>query len=51
MSRISAFVGLEGGIQLARRAMQSCFQTIKELDAAMTEMAVVTDLEVGDYWN
>ena len=51
MSRISAFVGLEGGIQLARRAMQSCFQTIKDLDAAMTEMAVVTELDVGDYWN
>jgi TP901 family phage tail tape measure protein len=24
--------------------------TIKELDAAMTEMSVVTDLTVGDYW-
>jgi TP901 family phage tail tape measure protein len=26
-------------------------QTITELDATMTEMAVVTDLSVGDYWN
>ena len=50
MSRISAFVGLQGGIQLARRAMQNALSTIKELDEAMTEMAVVTDLNVGDYW-
>jgi TP901 family phage tail tape measure protein len=26
-------------------------QTISELDATMTEMSVVTDLTVGDYWN
>jgi TP901 family phage tail tape measure protein len=26
-------------------------QTISELDATMTEMAVVTDLTVGDYWD
>jgi hypothetical protein len=30
--------------------MRNAFNTIKELDAAMTEMAVVTDLDVGDYW-
>ena len=50
-SRIAQFVGLQGGIQLARRAMRSAINTIKELDAAMTEMAVVTDFEVGDYWD
>ena len=49
-SRIAQFVGLQGGIQLARRAMRDAINTIKELDAAMTEMAVVTDFEVGDYW-
>jgi hypothetical protein len=26
-------------------------QTIKELDATMTDMAVVTDLGVSDYWS
>jgi hypothetical protein len=31
--------------------MQRAMETIKELDKAMTEMAVVTDLEIGDYWN
>ena len=50
-SRIQQFVGLQGGIQVARRAMRNAFTTIKELDQAMTEMAVVTDLEVGDYWD
>ena len=25
--------------------------TIKELDAVMTQMSVVTDLTVGDYWD
>lgn len=49
--RLKQFVGLEGGIQIARRAMQRAMETIKELDKAMTEMAVVTDLEIGDYWN
>ena len=50
-SRIAQFVGLQGGIQLARRAMRDAINTIKELDAAMTEMAVVTEFEVGDYWD
>jgi hypothetical protein len=31
--------------------MRNAMNTIKELDAAMTEMAVVTDLGVGDYWD
>jgi hypothetical protein len=35
---------------LARRAFQNAFSTIKELDKAMTEMAVVTELDVSDYW-
>ena len=48
--RISYFLGLEGVMQVARRAMQNAYQTIKDLDAAMTEMATVTDLGVGDYW-
>jgi hypothetical protein len=26
-------------------------QTITELDKTMTEMSVVTDLSVGDYWD
>ena len=48
--RIKDFVGLAGGINIARKAMQNAYSTVKELDAVMAEMAVVTDLEVGDYW-
>ena len=51
MSRAKAFVGIQGAAQLARRALSNAFQTVKELDAQMTEMAVVTDLNVGDYWD
>lgn len=50
-SRIKQFVGIEGAARLARKAFQDAFKTIKELDAAMTEMAVVTELDVGDYWD
>lgn len=49
--RIAQFVGLQGGIEIARSAMRNAISTIKELDEAMTEMAVVTDLGVGDYWD
>jgi hypothetical protein len=34
-----------------RSALRDAMQTIKELDATMTEMAVVTELSVGDYWD
>jgi TP901 family phage tail tape measure protein len=50
INRIKQFVGLSGAATLARRAIQNAMRTIKELDATMTEMAVVTDLGVGDYW-
>jgi TP901 family phage tail tape measure protein len=49
--RIKQFVGLQGAALIARHAVQNAMATIKELDATMTEMAVVTDLTVGDYWN
>lgn len=49
-ARIKQFLGMAGAVQLLRRALRQAFETTKELDAAMTEMAVVTDLEVGDYW-
>jgi hypothetical protein len=37
-------------VQLVRRAITSAFNTIKELDKAMTETAVVTNFSVGDMW-
>jgi hypothetical protein len=32
-------------------ALRNAFADIKELDAAMTEIAVVTDFNIGDMWN
>ena len=50
-AKIKQFLGLQGAAQLMRSALRDAMATIKELDAAMTEMAVVTDLSVGDYWD
>ena len=48
--RIKQFVGLAGAAQIMSKALRTSFEATKELDAVMTEMAVVTDLKVGDYW-
>lgn len=44
------FFSVTGAIQLFRRAIQSAFETVKELDAAMTEIAVVSDFSINDMW-
>ena len=49
-SRIQYFFSLTNGVMLARRALQQAFQAVKELDAAMTETAVVTNFDVSDMW-
>jgi TP901 family phage tail tape measure protein len=41
---------MEGVINALSQSLRDAFETVKELDASMTEMAVVTNLEVGDYW-
>lgn len=51
MQRIKQFTGLTGAALIARRALRDAIETTKELDKQMTEMAVVTNLEVGDFWN
>ena len=48
--RIQYFFGLNNTIQLVKRTMKSAISTIKELDAAMTATAVVTDFTVADMW-
>ena len=49
-SRIQYFFGLSNSINLVKRAIRGAFDTIKELDKAMTETAVVTDFSVSDMW-
>ena len=48
--KIKQFLGLSGAAQVMRSALRDAMNTITELDAVMGEMAVVTDLTVGDYW-
>jgi hypothetical protein len=50
-SKIKQFLGMSGAAQVLRSSIRNAMSTIKELDATMTEMAVVTDLSVGDYWD
>lgn len=45
------FFGLSNSINLVQRALRSAYETVKELDAAMTETAVVTDMTVSDLWS
>jgi TP901 family phage tail tape measure protein len=49
--RIQYFFGLTNSINLFRNAIRSAMNTVKELDKAMTETAVVTDFSVGDMWD
>lgn len=49
-TQVLSFFTITGAIQLFRRAVQSAFETVKELDEAMTEIAVVSDFSVGDMW-
>ena len=48
--RLLQFFSISNSIQLFKRAVRSAFQTVKELDSAMTEIAVVSDFSVGDMW-
>ena len=50
-NRIKSFLGLAGAAEVLKRSVRDAMATIKELDATMTEMSVVTDLTVGDYWD
>ena len=49
-NRIKQFLGLRGAANALRKAFRDAIKTIKELDAAMTEIAVVTNFDVGDMW-
>lgn len=49
--QIKMFFGLSNSIQLFQRAITNAFDSIKELDAAMTEIAVVSDYNIEDMWD
>ena len=50
-SRIFDFFSITSAVQLFRQAVRSAINTVKELDAVMTETAVVTDFTIGDMWD
>ncbi len=45
------FFGLSNAINLFKRSIRSAYDTVKDLDAVMTETAVVTNFSVGDMWS
>lgn len=48
--RVAYFFSLTNSVMMFRRILQDTINTTKELDAAMTETAVVTDFSVADMW-
>ena len=44
------FFSIGNTVQIFKNALRDAFDTVKELDAAMTETAVVTDFSIGDMW-
>lgn len=49
-TRLKAFFGINSAINIFKRAVKDAYNTVTELDAAMTQTAVVTDWTVGDMW-
>ena len=50
-SKITYFFGMNNAVHLFQRAVQAAYETVKDLDAVMTETAVVTDFSVADMWS
>ena len=50
-NQVLQFFSLTNSVQLFKRAVMSALDTVKELDATMTEAAVVTEFDVGDMWD
>lgn len=49
--QILDFFSIGNAIQIFKDSVREAFNTIKELDAVMTETAVVTDFSVSDMWD
>ena len=48
---LASFFSVTGAIELVKRSAREAYAAVKELDAAMTETAVVTDFTVSDMWD
>ena len=49
-NRATYFLSLENSVDLFRQGIRKAIETVKELDKAMAETAVVTDFSIGDMW-
>lgn len=49
-NQVLQFFSIGNAVQLFKRALNSAYNTVKELDTTMTEAAVVTEFSVGDMW-
>lgn len=49
-NRLVSFFSIGSVVQTFRRAVRTAYESVKELDAAMTQAAVVTEFDVGDMW-
>ena len=50
-NQILDFFSISNTIQIFKRSIREAFETVKELDAVMTETAVVTNFNIGDMWD
>lgn len=50
-NRFSNFFTLTNAVNLFTKAVRDAFESVKELDASMTDIAVVTDFNLGDIWD
>lgn len=50
-NQVLDFFSISNTIQIFKDAIRDAFETVKELDATMTETAVVTDFSIGDMWD
>ena len=50
-NRVREFLGLAGAAKVLSASLREAFAATKELDAAMTEIAVVTDFNISDMWD
>lgn len=48
--RLLQFFSIGNSVRLFQRAIRSAFETVKELDSAITEIAVVSDFSISDMW-
>lgn len=50
-SSITRVFSITGAISAFRKIIRDAFNDVKELDEAMTSIAVVTDFSIGELWN